>query len=158
MNICILRLFNTFGPRQRDLGYGGVISIFTRRILNNVPPIIYGDGTQTRDYTYVTDAVNAYDLLLNHEEPIAEPVNIGSGYEISIIDIAGKIIDECGKTGQIEPVHSEPRMGEVKRLIANASRAKELLGWKAEYDFEKGLKEFVQWYKNYGFEERIRIE
>ncbi len=53
MNISILRLFNVFGPRQRDLGYGGVISIFTRRILNNVPPIIYGDGKQTRDYTYV---------------------------------------------------------------------------------------------------------
>jgi UDP-glucose 4-epimerase len=158
MNICILRLFNTFGPRQRDLGYGGVISIFTRRILNNVPPIIYGDGTQTRDYTFVADAVKAYDLLLNHDEPITEPVNIGSGSELSIIEIARRIIDLCGRSGQIEPVHSDPRMGEVKRLIANASRAKELLGWRADYNFEQGLKDFVQWYKNYGFEERIRIE
>jgi UDP-glucose 4-epimerase len=158
MNICILRLFNTFGPRQRDLGYGGVISIFTRRILNNVPPIIYGDGTQTRDYTFVADAVKAYDLLLNHKEPITEPVNIGSGSELSIIEIARRIIDLCGRSGQIEPVHSDPRMGEVKRLIANASRAKELLGWRADYNFEQGLKDFVQWYKNYGFEERIRIE
>jgi len=63
-----------------------------------------------------------------------------------------KIIDECGKTGMIEPTHSQPRMGEVRRLIANASKAKEMLGWEAQYDFEKGLREFIQWYKNYGFE------
>jgi len=158
MNICILRLFNTFGPRQRDLGYGGVISIFTRRVLNNVPPIIYGDGKQTRDYTYVADAVQAYDLILNKEEPITEPINVGSGKELGIIDIAQQIIDKCGKSGIIQPVHIEPRMGEVKRLIADATKAKDLLGWTPEWDFEKGLTKFVQWYSNYGFEERIKIE
>lgn len=158
MDICILRLFNTFGPRQRDLGYGGVISIFTRRVLNNVPPIIYGDGRQTRDYTFVADAVKAYDLLLNHKEPITEPVNVGNGTELAIVDIANKIIKECGKSGVISPVHIEPRMGEVKRLIANAQKAKELLGWSPQYEFDKGLREFVQWYRNYGFEERIKID
>ena len=61
MDISIMRLFNIFGPRQRDIGYGGVISIFTRRVLNNMPPIIYGDGQQTRDYTYIDDAIRAYD-------------------------------------------------------------------------------------------------
>jgi UDP-glucose 4-epimerase len=55
MDISILRLFNVFGPRQRDFGYGGVISIFTRRVLSNIPPIIYGNGLQTRDYTYIAD-------------------------------------------------------------------------------------------------------
>jgi UDP-glucose 4-epimerase len=158
MNISIMRLFNVFGPRQRDVGYGGVISIFTRRVLSNVPPIIYGDGLQTRDYTYINDAVRAYDLVLNHNEPINEPINFGTGKEVSIIDLANKIIELCGKKGNIKPVLVEPRIGEVKRLIADATKAKDLLGWEPKYRLEEGLKDFIQWYKNYGFEERIKIE
>ena len=158
MNISILRLFNIFGTRQRDIGYGGVISMFTRRVLSNTPPIIYGDGMQTRDYTYVEDAVRAYDLVLNHNKPITEPINFGTGKEVSIVDLANKIIDLCGKKGNIKPVHVEPRIGEVKRLIADATKAKNLLGWEPKYNLEEGLNAFVQWYKNYGFEERIKIE
>lgn len=158
MNISIVRLFNAFGPRQRDLGYGGVISIFTRRILSNMPPLIYGDGLQTRDYTYIKDVVMAFDLVLNHDAPLTEPVNFGNGSELSILDLANLIIDLCGKKGTIEPAHVESRIGEVQRLIADATRAKKLLGWKPEYNLEKGLAEYVRWYKNYGFEERIKIE
>jgi len=158
MDIAILRLFNTFGPRQRDIGYGGVISIFTRRVLNNVSPIIYGDGLQTRDYTYIDDAVRAYDLALNHNEPITEPINFGSGREVSILDLANMIIEFCGKRGSMKPIHVEPRIGEVKRLIADTTKAQKLLGWESKYNFEDGLKEFVQWYKDYGFEQRIKIE
>ena len=158
MNISIIRLFNIFGPRQRDVGYGGVISIFTRRILSNIPPIIYGDGMQTRDYTYIKDAVRAYDLVLNHNKPITEPINFGTGKEVSIIDLANKIIELCGKKGEIKPVQVEPRIGEVKRLIADATKAKDLLGWKPKYRLEEGLKDFIQWYRNYGFEERMKID
>jgi UDP-glucose 4-epimerase len=152
MNIVIMRLFNVFGPRQKDIGYGGVISIFTRRILNNMPPIIYGDGQQTRDYTYITDAIKAYDLAINHNEPITEPINFGTGKEVSIINLAEMILDLTGKNGGLKPVHVQPRIGEVKRLIADAAKAKKLLGWSPTYDFKKGLKEFIEWYKNYGFE------
>ena len=158
MNISIVRCFNIFGPRQRDVGYGGVISLFTRRVLNDVPPIIYGDGTQTRDYTYIEDAVRAYDLVFNHNKPITEPINFGTGKEVTIIDLANKIIELCGKKGEIKPVQVEPRIGEVKRLIADATKAKDLLGWKPKYRLEEGLKDFIQWYKNYGFEERMKIE
>jgi len=158
MNISIMRFFNIFGPRQRDVGYGGVISIFTRRVLNNTPPIIYGTGLQTRDYTYIKDVVNAYDLVLNHDGTITEPINFGTGKEVSVVELANKIIELCDKTGEIEPVYVEPRIGEVKRLIADATKAEDLLGWKPEYSLDDGLEKFVQWYKNYGFEERIRIE
>lgn len=158
MDISIMRLFNIFGPRQRDIGYGGVISIFTRRIINNVPPIIYGDGLQTRDYTYVADAIKAYDLVLNHKEPITEPINFGSGRELTIMDIANKIIHLCGKDKTLKSVHEAPRMAEVKRLIADATKAKKLLGWEPDYDFDQGLQKFVEWYSNYGFEERVKIE
>jgi len=158
MNISIVRLFNIFGPRQRDIGYGGVISIFTRRILENAPPIIYGDGLQTRDYTYIEDAVRAYDLVLNYNEPITEPINFGSSREEPILDLANMLIYLCGKKGKIKPVHVEPRIGEVKRLIANATKAKDLLGWEPECKLEEGLEKFVRWYKDYGLEERIKIE
>lgn len=158
MHISILRFFNIFGPKQRDIGYGGVISIFTRRVLNNIPPIVYGDGRQTRDYTYIEDAIRAYDLVLSHNEPILEPVNFGSGREVSILDLADKIIDLCGRKGDIKPVHVEPRIGEVERLIANATKAESLLGWEPKYSLEDGLKAFIQWYKNYGMDERVNLD
>ncbi len=157
MDISIVRLFNIFGQRQRDVGYGGVISIFTRRILNNMPPIIYGDGLQTRDYTYIEDAVRAYDSILTYNAPITEPINFGTGREESILHLANMLIDLCGKNGKIKPIHIEPRPSEVKRLIANADRAKNLLRWEPKYELEDGLEKFVQWYKNYGFEERITL-
>ena len=156
MNIAIPRFFNIFGPRQRDIGYGGVISIFTRRVLNNMPPVIYGDGLQTRDYTYIEDSVRAFDLILNHESRL-EPINIGSGKEVSIIDLANLIIDLCGKKGKIKPVHVGPRIGEVEKLIADVTNAKKILGWEPKYDLKEGLRTFIQWYKKYGQEERIKL-
>ena len=156
MNISIPRFFNIFGPRQRDIGYGGVISIFTRRVLNDMPPVVYGDGKQTRDYTYIEDAVRAFDLILNHDSRL-DPTNIGTGKEVSIINLANLIIGLCGKKGKIKAVHVEPRIGEVKKLIADGTRAKEVLGWKPKYDLKEGLKAFIQWYKRYGQEERIRL-
>jgi UDP-glucose 4-epimerase len=152
MNICTMRPFNLYGPKQKDSGYGGAISLFTKRVLNNIPPIIYGDGEQTRDYTYIEDIVEAYDLILNNEK-IREPINFGIGKEIKIIDLASMIIELCGKKGSISPVHIEPRPGEVQRLVADISKAKELLGWKPKYTIEEGLKKFIDWYKNYKFEE-----
>jgi UDP-glucose 4-epimerase len=153
VNVCVMRPFNTFGPRQKDTGYGGVISIFVKRSLNGMPPIIYGDGMQTRDYTYVKDLVRAYDLILKYKKPMREPINFGTGKEIRIIDLAHKIIELCDKKGRIKPVNVAPRPGEVGRLVADYSKAKKLLGWEPEYTFEKGLIEFIKWYKSYKFEE-----
>jgi len=153
LNVCIMRPFNTFGPKQKDFGYGGAISIFTRRTLSNMPPIIYGDGTQTRDYTYVKDLVRAYDMVLNYDKPLKEPINFGTGREVKILDLANKIIELSGKKGKIKPVHVAPRPGEVERLIADYSKAKKVLGWTPKYTLEKGLAEFIDWYKSYRFEE-----
>jgi UDP-glucose 4-epimerase len=156
MNISILRLFNIFGPRQRNIGYGGVISIFTRRILSGISPIIFGDGNQTRDYTYIDDALRAYDAVFNHNDAIInEPVNFGTGKEISILEIANAIIKLTGKTDSIKPVFISPRIGEVKRLIANAERAKQLLDWSPQHDFYSGLKSYVDWYQDYGFDDKV---
>jgi len=150
MNINIVRPFNLYGPRQRDSGYGGAISIFTKRVLNNKPPVIYGDGQQTRDYTYVDDIVTAYDALLNYDKPLREPVNFGTGVDVSILDLAKKIIDICGK--DLTPVHVEKRPGEVQRLIADISKAKQI-GWEPKYSIGEGLEKFIDWYTNYKVEE-----
>ena len=153
LNIVIMRPFNTFGPRQKDTGYGGVISIFIKRVLNGQPPIIYGDGNQTRDYTYIDDMVRAYDAVLKYDKKIGEPVNFGTGREVKILDLANLIIELCGKKNRIKPVHVEPRPGEVRRLVADISRAKELFGWKPTYTLEDGLKKLIEWYRSYRFEE-----
>ncbi len=153
MNVCIMRSFNTFGPKQKDSGYGGAISIFTKRVMAGMPPIIYGDGNQTRDYVYIEDIVRAYEMLLRHEGRLETPINFGTGTEIRITDLANKIIKFSGKSGQIKPVHVEPRPGEVSRLVAKISKAKEILGWEPKYTIDDGLKEFVDWYANYRFEE-----
>jgi len=153
MNISIIRPFNTFGPKQKDSGYGGVISIFVKRVLGGMPPIIYGDGSQTRDYTYIKDVVRAFDSILNYDKPLEEPINFGTGKEIKIVDLANEIIKLCGMDGKIKPVHVEARPGEVQRLVARISKAEELLGWKPEYTLKDGLREFIDWYRNYKSEE-----
>ena len=153
MNIVIVRPFNTFGPRQKDSGYGGVISIFAKRALNGMSPVVYGDGSQTRDYTYVLDLIDAFGLILKHPGPVPSPINIGSGREIRIVDLANLIIDMAGRGGQLKPVFVEPRPGEVQRLLADDSKARQFLGWTPKHSLEDGLAEFIEWYKNYKSEE-----
>ncbi len=153
MDISIIRMFNAYGPKQKDSGYGGVISLFVKRVLGGVPPIIYGDGQQTRDYNYIKDVVKAYDTVLNYDKPLREPINFGTGREIKILDLAHQIIKLCGKECQLQPVHVEPRPGEVQRLIANSSKAERILGWRPIYKLEEGLREFIDWYQGYKFEE-----
>jgi UDP-glucose 4-epimerase len=150
MNICIMRPFNLYGPHQKDHGYGGVISLFTKRVLSGMPPIIYGSGEQTRDYTYVEDILDAYEIVMKHPHPIREPVNFGTGVDIKINDLATKIIYLCGK--DICPIHVAGRPGEVQRLITGTKRA-ESLGWKPRHSLDEGLKKFIDWYKNYKSEE-----
>jgi UDP-glucose 4-epimerase len=150
MNISIRRFFNVFGPRQRDSGYGAVIPMFTKRVLSKMQPIVYGKGMQTRDYTYIEDIVRAFDLILNHK-PSLEPVNIGYGKDVSILDLANMVIRLCGKEGKIKPIHDKPRIGEVNKLVADTRKAKRILGWKPEYDFETGLRMFIKWYKKEKF-------
>ncbi len=156
MDIVIVRPFNTFGPRQKDTGYGGAISIFVRRVLSGIPPIIYGDGTQTRDYLFVEDLVRALALVIKYPQPIPQPVNIGTGKEVRIVDLANMVIDLCGKTGVLKPAHVEPRPGEVGRLIAEISHANQLLSWEPKYSLQDGLKKLIDWYRNYKLEEWVK--
>jgi UDP-glucose 4-epimerase len=114
--------------------------------------VIYGDGKQTRDYMYVKDSVNAYKLVLgSYENVLGKAINFGTGKEVSIVNLAKKILELCGN--HLTPIHVAPRAGEVKRLCADISLARKELDFAPEYDIEKGLAEFLQWYKEGRYEE-----
>ena len=150
LGVDIIRCFNLFGPRQKDTGYGGVIAIFINRVLQNKPPIIYGDGKQTRDYMFVKDAVYAYDTVLKSKSnPGRNGINFGSGKEVSINEIADLVIKHGAQDNKLRPIHVEPRPVEVQRLIADISKAKKLLEFRPKVQFEKGLALLMDWYKNY---------
>ncbi len=102
---------------------------------------------------YVNDLVRAYDLILKNERSLGEVINFGTGKDIRIIGLAHKIIEFCGRKARIEPVHVAPRPGEIIKMVADYSKARKLLGWEPRYTQERGLKEFVEWYKNYKFTE-----
>lgn len=155
--VTILRSFNTYGHRQKSSGYGGVISIFIRKVLNNMPPVIYGSGTQTRDYMYIEDAITAYMLTLdNRKKVVGETINFGTGKDYQIKDIAMLIISLLGKEEELEPVYVEPRPGEVMQLCANISKASKILGFRPQHSLEEGLKKYIQWYTEYRFEEWVK--
>jgi UDP-glucose 4-epimerase len=150
LGVDIIRCFNFFGPRQKDTGYGGVIAIFINRVLQNKPPIIYGDGRQTRDYMFVKDAVSAYDMVLRSRgNPGKNGINFGSGKEISINEIADLVIKHASPDKKLKYIHVDPRPVEVQRLLADISKAKKLLKFKPQFQFETGLALLIDWYKNY---------
>lgn len=146
-NVTVVRPFNTFGPRQKDSGYASAIPLFIKRVLQGKPPIIYGDGKQTRDYLYIKDAVDAYLKILASENLSGETVNVGTGRETTITELARSIIKLSGQD-DIKAVHTSPRPGEVRRLCADATKIKRACGWKPKYPVEKGLREIIQWYRN----------
>ncbi|MBP9828346.1 NAD-dependent epimerase/dehydratase family protein [Patescibacteria group bacterium] len=143
----VVRFANIFGPRQQvmmPMGEGNVFAILLHRILVTGEPItIFGDGSATRDYVYVADAVNA--LLLAAQSGVTGTVNIGTEREISLEVLLQTIFAIHGSR---HPVWYAPeRPGEVTRSALEASSARELLGWKPEMTFEDGVKRMYDWYK-----------
>jgi len=146
LDIAIMRPFNLYGPRQMDEHYGGVIAIFVKRALAGKPPIIFGDGTQSRDYTYVSDIVTAYEKILMLKRCPKDPINFGTGIDLSINEIALKVLKYTGRT-DMKPIHAAARPGEVKRLIADTCMARDFVDWKPVVDIDTGLQKYVEWYK-----------
>lgn len=134
-----LRYFNVYGPRQDPASqYAAVIPRFINRVLENKPPIIFGDGEQTRDFTFVKDVVEAN--ILAAESNAYDVYNIGRGERISINKLAEIIIQLVGNN--IEPVYQEARSGDVKHSLADISRAR-TFGYNPKWSLEEGLRETV---------------
>ncbi|MCX8170011.1 MAG: GDP-mannose 4,6-dehydratase, partial [Candidatus Methanomethyliaceae archaeon] len=135
----ILRLFNVYGPGQSST-YAGVITKFIERIKNNKPPIIYGDGLQTRDFIHVYDVAQAIKLCI--EKGIEnEIINIATGRPISIRDLSELIIKLSGSSHK--PIFTRPRAGDIKHSYADITKAERLLGFKPRISIEEGLKELL---------------
>jgi UDP-glucose 4-epimerase len=136
-----LRYFNVFGPRQDPSSpYSGVISLFARLMAEGQRPVIYGDGSQTRDFTYVANVVQANLKALGSDRPIGgEVFNVGTGRRINLLDLVSAINAILGTN--LEPEFRAPRAGDVKDSQASLDRIKAVLGYEPTVDFEEGLRQ-----------------
>ncbi len=145
--VVIFRLFNMYGPRQH---VEKLIPFFATNALLNLPLYIYGAGGAERDWLWVKDGASLIEAALYAEDFISivgEEINGGTGRSFSINWIAKRILNNLGKPETLLKTHSD-RPGHVAKLICRSAKAKKLLGWKPAMDFEKGLDETIEWYKN----------
>jgi len=144
-----LRYFNVFGPYQDSTShYSGVLAIFCRKMLAGEQPTIYGDGEQSRDFTYIANVVDAN--LLAAEAPAAkisgQTINIAAGQRVTLNETFATLCALTGYAGK--PAYAEPRSGDIRHSLADIALARELLGYQPRVDFREGLRRTVEWYKN----------
>jgi len=142
-----LRYFNVFGPKQNpDSQYAAVIPLFIKKIMNEQVPIIFGDGTQSRDFTFVENVIEANILAMEAIKGSGEVINIACGKRIelnNLVIMLNKILDK-----KINPVFTKSRQAEVKHSLADISKAKKILGYRPKISFEEGLKKTAEYYKD----------
>ena len=145
MRVVCLRFFNVFGPRQTATQYSGVITEFMKKLRNREPPMIYGDGLQTRDFVNIRDIVEAIVLALGSKT--AEGVyNIATGRETTINQLATTLTKISNQS--INPVHEAPRIGDIRRSVADISRAQADLRFNPKTNLESDLRELWDWHLN----------
>jgi UDP-glucose 4-epimerase len=144
-----LRFFNIFGPRQ-DSGseYAAVVPRFIQRLLDGLAPVIHGDGKQTRDFVFVEDAVNACILAAHSAKGGGRTMNIGSGSETAIAELAGTLTELVG--ADVEPAYGPAIDGEVRHSCADIALAAELLGYSPAFSLTEGLKSACDFFRQAG--------
>lgn len=140
-----LRFFNIYGPRQAlSNPYTGVAAIFSSRLLNGQPPLIFEDGEQRRDFVSVHDIVQALLLAAREDAAVGKAFNVGSGRAVSVREVAGTLARVLGS--EIEPViNGKYRVGDIRNCYADISLAREVLGYEPRVTFERGMEELVAW-------------
>jgi len=146
LNVACLRYFSVYGPRGRP---DQVIYKFVSAISRNERPVIFGDGTQTRDFTFVSDAVDATVAAAERSDVAGEVFNIGYGREFRVNEVFDKVVNEMGRKGQVQPIYKETYKGEFPRTFADNAKARRVLGWKPKVGLDRGLSIFVKWFKDY---------
>jgi UDP-glucose 4-epimerase len=144
-----LRYFNIFGPRQNaNSAYAAVIAAFAKAIIAGKPPTIFGDGLQSRDFTFVDNAVHANLLAARSAKPIGgEVINIACGRSINLNQLASMMAGLLGRP-DLKAIYAPERAGDVKHSLADLTRAETMLGYEPIVDFESGLKPTVAWYRS----------
>lgn len=135
----ILRYANVYGPRQDPFGEAGVVAIFTQRMVRGDEVVVFGDGTQERDFVYVEDV--SWANLLALERGAGQAMNIGCGVGTSVNELLKSLRESTGY--EREPTYTEPRAGDVYRIALDASRAGRELGWEPKVSLEEGLRRTV---------------
>lgn len=144
-----LRYFNIFGPNQNPAGpYAAVIPLFIEAILENKPVFINGDGAQTRDFTFVLNAVkaNIKAMFTEHEDSAGQVYNIAVGDQFSVLEMYHILCEQAGATPQA--IHRDARSGDIRDSLADISKAEKLLGYTPEIRMLEGLKLTFDWFKN----------
>jgi UDP-glucose 4-epimerase len=155
----VVRPFNTYGPRCHHEGDSGeVIPKFLLRCLADKPMIVFGDGTQTRDFTFVEDTARGIILAGTTDDAVGRTINLGSGREITIDDLALAVGQVVGRPARV--THDDPRPGDVLRLCADISQARRILGFDVHVPLADGLARLLAWYRAQGKspEELLRDE
>ena len=142
-----LRYFNVFGKRQDPFSqYAAVVPLFFKALLHDKPPRIFGDGNQSRDFTFIANVVEANRLACRaYPEASGRVFNIACGEQSSINNLFERISTIINK--RIKPVYDEPRQGDVRHSLADITLARNVLGYNAVFSFEQGLEETARWYK-----------
>ena len=144
-----IRYFNVFGPRQDPSSpYSGVISVFATALLDNRSPRIYGDGKQTRDFTYVANVVDGVLRACEAAKANGEIINVATGGRISLNELFYTMRDVVG--GNLEPTYADPRKGDVRDSQADIRKAKALLGYEPVVSFAEGISRTIEWYRAAG--------
>lgn len=142
-----LRYFNVFGPGQDpNSAYSAVIPIFINKMMKGESPVIFGDGTQSRDFTYVQNNVEANILAATASQGAGEVINIACAQSATLNELVDIINQELGTS--VKPVYQADRQGDIKHSKADINKAKELIGYEPEMSFQDGIKETVKWYRN----------
>jgi nucleoside-diphosphate-sugar epimerase len=142
-----LRYFNVFGPRQNaGSPYSGVISLFTAALLAGRRPVIYGDGRQSRDFTYVANVVDANLRALTVEGAEGDVLNVATGSRVTLNRLLATLARHLGR--KVQPRYLPPRAGDVRHSLADITRARRKLGYRPLVDFETGLRKTVEWYRD----------
>jgi UDP-glucose 4-epimerase len=144
LDIVTVRPFNNYGPRQNDGAFAAVVPLTIRRLLEGSPPVIEGDGLQTRDFIYVQDTVAAILALATMDLARGQTLNVGSGREVAIAEVVEAICDIAGYRGEI--VHAPARIADVRRHRADVTRAEALLGPVAPTGLRDGLERTYGWH------------
>ncbi|HWP99035.1 MAG TPA: SDR family oxidoreductase, partial [Vicinamibacterales bacterium] len=142
-----IRYFNVFGPRQSPSSpYSGVISLFIAALVEGRRPTIYGDGEQTRDFTYVANVVDGVLRACEAPQAVGQVINVATGGRISLNRLFQALRELTG--ADVEPVYADPRPGDVRDSQADISRARALLGYEPIVSFEEGLRRTLAWYRS----------
>jgi dTDP-L-rhamnose 4-epimerase len=153
-----LRFFNVYGPRQAlSNPYTGVAAIFSSRLLNGQPPVIYEDGLQSRDFVHVSDIVRASVLAMESEKGNHEVFNVGTGRPLTIAAIGQALIDKLAE-GQIEPqIVGKYRRGDIRHCFADIGKITDKLGFVPQVKFEDGVSDLIAWVREQEVADRFHL-